>query len=125
MSAMDNKINLNFYGVNYRKAVQDKKEAEVKEEEKTAQNQQGKNVAADEVLNAMALSGKQNVAFAGINAINPKDYLDEASIARIQNSMTTFGNKVADYLEAVENEFPNLPDAQKQALAYQAVLNDV
>lgn len=122
---MDNKINLNFYGVNYRKAVQDKKEAEVKEEEKTAQNQQGKNVAADEVLNAMALSGKQNVAFAGINAINPKDYLDETSIARIQNSMTTFGNKVADYLEAVENEFPNLPDAQKQALAYQAVLNDV
>ena len=125
MSAMDNKINLNFYGVNYRKAVQDKKEGKVKEEEKTAQNQQGKNVAADEVLNAMALSGKQNVAFAGINAINPKDYLDEASIARIQNSMTTFGNKVADYLEAVENEFPNLPDAQKQALAYQAVLNDV
>ena len=122
---MDNKINLNFYGVNYRKAVQDKKEAEVKEEEKTAQNQQGKNVAADEVLNAMALSGKQNVAFAGINAINPKDYLDETSIARIQNSMTTFGYKVADYLEAVENEFPNLPDAQKQALAYQAVLNDV
>lgn len=122
---MDNKINLNFYGVNYQKPLQDKKEAEVKEEEKTVQNNQGKNVAADEVLNAMALSGKQNVAFAGINAINPKDYLDEASIARIQNSMTTFGNKVADYLEAVENEFPNLPDAQKQALAYQAVLNDV
>ena len=125
MSAMDNKINLNFYGVNYQKAVQDKKEAEVKEEEKTAQNRQEKNVKADEVLNAMALSGKQNIAFAGINAINPKDYLDEASIARIQNSMVTFGNKVADYLEAVENEFPNLPDAQKQALAYQAVLNDV
>lgn len=122
---MDNKINLNFYGVNYQKAVQDKKEAEVKEEEKTAQNRQEKNVKADEVLNAMALSGKQNIAFAGINAINPKDYLDEASIARIQNSMVTFGNKVADYLEAVENEFPNLPDAQKQALAYQAVLNDV
>lgn len=122
---MDNKINLSFYGVNYQKAVQDKKEAEVKEEEKTAQNRQEKNVKADEVLNAMALSGKQNIAFAGINAINPKDYLDEASIARIQNSMVTFGNKVADYLEAVENEFPNLPDAQKQALAYQAVLNDV
>lgn len=121
---MDNKINLNFYGVNYQKPLQDKKEAETKEEEKTVQNQH-KNVAADEVLNAMALSGKQNIAFAGVNAINPKDYLDETSIARIQNSMHTFAGNVDSYLNAIEAEFPNLPDAQKQALAYQAVLKNM
>ncbi len=122
---MDNKINLNFYGVNYQKPLQDKKEAEVKEEEKTVQNNQGKNVAADEVLNAMALSGKQNIAFAGVNAINPKDYLDEASIARIQNSMLTFTGNVENYLNVIDAEFPNLSDAQKQALAYQAVLKNM
>ncbi len=122
---MDNKINLNLYGVNYQKATGEKKETEVKEEEKTAQKQETKNAKADDILNAMALSGKQNIAFAGIGAVNVKDYLDDASIARIQNSMITFGNKLDNYLNTIEEEFPNLSETQKQQLAYQAVLRNM
>lgn len=122
---MDNKINLNFYGVNYQKALKEKQENQVKEEEKTAVKPEGKKVDADRVLNAMALSGKQNIAFAGLSSINPKDYLDDASIDRIQKSMVAFTGEVDNYLDAIENEFPNLSSAQKQALAYKAVLNNM
>lgn len=119
---MDNKINLNFYGVNYQKAVGEKKEAEVKNEEKAAETPK-KQVAANEILDAMALSGAQNIAFAGLNAINPKDYLDDASIARIQNSMLAFTGNVNNCLNAINAEFPNLSEAQKQELALQTALN--
>jgi len=119
---MDNKINLNFYGLNYQKAVEEKKKNEVKEEEKPVVQPETKNVDAKEVLDAMALTGAQNIAFAGLNTINPKNYLDDASISRIQGSMPVFEKAVENYLNIIEAEFPNLSDAQKQELAYQVVL---
>lgn len=119
---MDNKINLNFYGLNYQKAVEEKKKNEVKEEEKPVVQPETKNVDAKEVLDVMALTGAQNIAFAGLNTINPKNYLDDASISRIQGSMPVFEKAVENYLNIIEAEFPNLSDAQKQELAYQAVL---
>lgn len=122
---MDNKINLNFYGVNYQKAIQEKKETEEKKEETTVSNQNEKNVNPNEVLSAMALSGAQNKAFAGLNAINPKDYLDDASIARIQNSVSTFENIFENYMNIIEAEFPHLSDTQKQALAQQVALKSL
>ena len=122
MLAMDNKINLNFYGLNYQTAVEEKKKNEVKAEEKPVVQPETKNVDAKEVLDAMALTGAQNIAFAGLNTINPKNYLDDASISRIQGSMPVFEKAVENYLNIIEAEFPNLSDAQKQELAYQAVL---
>ncbi len=122
---MDNKINLNFYGVNYQKAIQEKKEAEEKKDETVVLNKDEKNVNPNEVLSAMALSGAQNKAFAGLNAINPKDYLDDASIARIQNSMAVFEHAFDNYMNIIEAEFPHLSDAQKQALAQQVALKSL
>lgn len=122
MLAMDNKINLNLYGLNYQKAVEEKKQTEVKEEEKPAVQPETKNVDAKEVLNAMALSGAQNIAFAGLNTVDPKKYLNDESIERIQKSMPAFENIMENYMNIIEAEFPHLSETQKQELAEKAVL---
>jgi len=122
---MDNKVNFNLYGINYQKAFEDKKETKAKDEEKPAVGAENKNVSANEVLDAMALSGLQNKAFAGLNSFNTKKYLDDASVARIETSMPAFENAVENFLNIIEAEFPHLSDAQKQELAYQAVLKNM
>ena len=73
----------------------------------------------------MTLSGVQNMTFAGINRINPKDYLDDASIARIQASMQNFTGVVDSYTNAVQAELPGISANQAQALALRAVMKDV
>lgn len=122
MLAMDNKINLNLFGLNYQKALEEKKEIKAKEEEKPVVQPETKNVDAKEVLNAMALSGAQNIAFAGLNTVDPKKYLNDESIERIQKSMPAFENLMENYMNIIEAEFPNLSETQKQELAQKAVL---
>lgn len=119
---MDNKINLNLFGLNYQKTLEEKKEIKAKEEEKPAVQPETKNVDAKEVLNAMALSGAQNIAFAGLNTVDPKKYLNGESIERIQKSMPAFENLMENYMNIIEAEFPNLSETQKQELAQKAVL---
>ena len=119
---MDNKINLNLFGLNYQKALEEKKEIKAKEEEKPVVQPETKNVDAKEVLNAMALSGAQNIAFAGLNTVDPKKYLNDESIERIQKSMPAFENLMENYMNIIEAEFPNLSETQKQELAQKAVL---
>jgi len=120
------KINLNLFGLNYQTQVE-KKEEETKAEDKKAPLNEGvkENKNPDAIFEAMKLSAAQNAAFAGVKAINPRDYLDDASIARIQGSMALFTDKVEEYSNVVKAEFPNLTEAQVQELALQAVLKQI
>lgn len=120
------KINLNLFGLNYTNNVV--KKEETKAEEKPGKKAEGgakKEAETGALLDAMALSGAQNLAFAGVNQINPKDYLDEESIARIQNSMLQFTGSVEKYMNLIEAEFPGLTEAQVQELALKTVLGNV
>jgi len=119
------KINLNLFGLNYQTHVEKKDEKKADEEKNTPAQTSDKNVEQGAILNAMALSGAHNLTFAGINQINPKDYLDDASIARIQGSMTAFTGNIEKYTDIISKEFPGLNEAQIQALALKAVLKEV
>ncbi len=119
------KINLNLFGLNYQTHVEKKDEKKAEEEKQTLAKAEEKNVEQGAILDAMALSGAHNLTFRGINQINPKDYLDDASIARIQGSMTAFTGNVEKYTDIISKEFPSLSEAQVQALALKAVLKEV
>ena len=74
------KINLNLFGLNYQTHVEKKDEKKAEEKDAPKAQTSDKNVEQGAVLDAMALSGAQNLAFQGINQINPKDYLDDLSL---------------------------------------------
>ncbi len=116
------KINLNLFGLNYQTHVEKKDEKKTEEKDTPKAQTSEKNVEQGAILDAMALSGAQNLTFRGINQINPKDYLDEASIARIQGSMAAFTGNVEKFADIIAQEFPNLSNAQIQELALKAVL---
>lgn len=119
------KINLNLFGLNYQTHVEKKDEKKAEEKDAPKAQTSDKNVEQGAVLDAMALSGAHNLAFQKINQINPKDYLDDASIARIQGSMVAFTGNVEKYANIIAEEFPNLSNAQIQELALKAVLKNV
>lgn len=119
------KINLNLYGLNYQSQVQKKDDKKAEEEKQPAVETKGKDVETGALLDAMALSGVQNLTFAGLNQINPKDYLDDESIARIQAAMPMFTGAVERFTKVIEEEFPGLNEAQVQELALQAAVKTV
>lgn len=117
------KINLNLYGLNFQKQVE-KKEEEKKAEDKAPAKQEGKNVNSEAIFDAMQLSAAQNKAVVLGNAltIDPKKYLDDESIARIQGFMGDFESKTEDLANVIAAEFPGLSEAQIMALAARATL---
>ena len=119
------KINLSLYGLNFQKQVE-KKEDEKNNvaENKAPVQQEGKKVDSEAIYSAMQLSAAQNKAVVLGNAltIDPKKYLDDESIARIQASMGDFENSVEDMTNVIKAEFPGLSEAQAAALAAKAVL---
>ena len=117
------KINLNLYGLNFQKQVE-KKEEEKKAEDKAPAKQEGKNVNSEAIFDAMQLSAAQNKAVVLGNAltIDPKKYLDDESIARIQGFMGDFESKTEDLANVIAAEFPGLSGAQIMALAARATL---
>ncbi len=121
-----NKINnLNLYALNYQNQVEKKPDKKAEEKQAPLENAGQKKAQTGALLDAMTLSGVQNMTFAGINRINPKDYLDDASIARIQASMQNFTGVVDSYTNAVQAELPGISANQAQALALRAVMKDV
>ncbi len=120
-----NKINLNLYALNYQNQVEKKAGQKAEEKQAPIENAGQKKAESGAILDAMALSGAQNMAFAGINKVNPKDYLDDASIARIQASMQNFTGAVENYTSAIQAELPGISANQAQALALRAVMKDV
>lgn len=118
------KINLNLYGLNYQTNVEKKDDKKAEDKQAPAQNT-GQNVEPKALLDAMAISGAQNLAFSGINKINPKDYLDDEAIARIQQSVFEFATTIEQLSKQIEIEFPNLSEAQIEQLALQTILKDV
>lgn len=118
------KINLNLFGLNYQTNVEKKDEKKAEEDKKASVEAHNKGVETEDILNAMKLSGVQNLAFAGLNQVNPKDYLDDESIARIEGSMVAFTSTLEKYMEALRAEFPNLSEGQIQALALKAAMKE-
>lgn len=118
------KINLNLYGLGYQTGVE-KKDDKKAEDKQPATKDTGKNVEPGKMLDAMAISGAQNLVFSGVNQVNPKDYLDDEAVARIQASVHEFANAIETYSNQIAAEFPNLSPAQREQLALQMVLKNV
>jgi len=119
------KINLNLYGLNFQKQVEKKEdEKKAKGDENKPTEAQNKQVDSEAIYGAMQLSAAQNKAVVMGNAlaIDPKKYLDDESIARIQNSIGEFDNATEDVAGVIKAEFPGLSEAQAMALAAEAVL---
>lgn len=119
------KINLNLYGLNYKTNVEKKDDKKAEADKQPASQNASKNVEPRALLDAMSISGAQNLVFSGINQVNPKDYLDDEAIARIQASVLEFANTIESLSKQIEAEFPNLSEAQREQLALQAALKDV
>ena len=119
------KINLNLYGLNFQKQVEKKEdENKAQNKENASVNADGKKVDSEAIYSAMNLTAAQNNAAVLGNAltIDPKKYLDDASIARIQGSMGEFENKTAEMANVIAAEFPGISEAQALALAARATL---
>lgn len=119
------KINLNLYGLNFQKQVE-KKEEEKKAsaEEKAPAHPEEKHVNSDAIFGAMQLSAAQNkaVVFGNALTIDPRKYLDDESIARIQASVGEFVDSADEIANIIAAELPGLSEAQVNALAARAVL---
>ncbi len=119
------KINLNLYGLNFQKQVEKKEdENKTQNKENAPVNADSKKVDSEAIYSAMNLSAAQNKAavLGSALTIDPKKYLDDASIARIQGSMGEFENKAEEMANVIKAEFPGISEAQALALAAQATL---
>lgn len=119
------KINLNFYGLNFQKQVEKKEdENKAQNKENAPTNADSKKVDSDAIYSAMNLTAAQNRAAVLGNAlaIDPKKYLDDASIERIQGSVAEFVEKTENTANVFAAELPGLSESQILALAAQATL---
>ena len=93
-----------------------------KEGQQSVQTQAMPSADREDILNALDISGAQNLAFVSkteVQAPNPADYLDEARISDIEAMMTEFDNGVNQVADIIEAEFPNMfaPDIKNSMAA--------
>ena len=111
-----NPINVNTQGIGgsslfgAKPKAEDKKTTEI---EAQAAGQQ-KQVAAEDVLSFMAQSA---ASVTPQKSIDPSKYVDSESAQRIAGFMAQFEDIVAENLAAINEEFPEMSEGAKQALA--------
>lgn len=108
----------NSYGYGFTKS--DNKDAKTEENTTQTAGSQQNAVAADDVLNYMAQSAQVNVkgtSASSISNIDTSKYVDSESAQRIAGFVSQFEDIVATNLTAISQEFPNMSDSSKQALA--------
>ena len=101
------------------RANQGNKEPEEKKEPQV-QGAEVKSVNRDDLLNAMNMVGMQNMSQISPKSpdeINPQEFLDEGRIGDIEAMMMEFESGVNRVAEAIGNEFPELSEETRNALA--------
>ena len=96
-------------------------------EEKPAEESQAavpqaesKSVNRDDLLDAMNMAGLHNmpqITSVGAKEVNPAEFLDEGRIADIEAMMAEFETGVDEVADAIGEEFPELSEANRSALA--------
>ena len=79
-----------------------------------------KSVDRDDLLNAMDLVGLQNkpqIGSAGVKGVNPADFLSGDRISDIEAMMAEFESGVNGVADVIGQEFPDMSEADKNALA--------
>ena len=79
-----------------------------------------KSVDREDLLNAMDIIGLQNkpqINSAGATEVDPTEFLSEGRIADIEAMMAEFETGVNDVALAIGQEFPELSEASRNALA--------
>lgn len=114
-----NPISVNTQGIgsSYGFIAHAKPEEKKAEAQAQPQAQQQTQLSANDVLGYMAQSA---VAFSPVQAtktINPANYVDSASAARIGEFMSQFEDTVAANLSAIAAEFPSMSESASIAVA--------
>jgi len=89
-------------------------------EEPQVQSAEIKSVNREDLLNAMNMVGFQNMSQISSNnssEVNPQEFLDEGRIADIEAMMMEFENGVSQIADAIAEEFPELSEEARSALA--------
>ena len=84
------------------------------------QQSQANSTNREDVLNAMdmiALQNKPQVNSTGVNSVDPTEFLNEERIADIEAMMAEFEAGVNAAAQVIGEEFPELSEANKNALA--------
>lgn len=112
-----NPINVNTQGIGSSYGYNTKSKSEEKETKEVATSANGKqsSVSADDVLNFMAQSAVSVTP--ATTSVDTSKYVDSESATRIAGFMSDFEDIVATNLSAISQEFPNMSDGAKQALA--------
>ena len=74
-------------------------------------------ISANDVLGYMAQAATFSAPITATQTINPAQYVDEESSARISASMKDFESLVQENLSSITQEFPTLSDKTAYALA--------
>ena len=123
MTSPINPINVNASGISgsFGFGSKPKKEAEETVEEKVAPAPQSKEqLSADAILDYMAQS-----AVAPRQTVDTSKYVDSESADRIAGFMSQFEDIVAQNLTVISQDFPEMSDSAKQALALAQVEKQV
>ena len=97
-----------------------KKQQEATENAETKQPESNKSVNREDVLSEMdfiALQNKPKVSSSATKDVNPSEFLDEGRISDIEAMMQEFENGVNAAAEVIGEEFPDMSEANKNALA--------
>lgn len=111
-----------YIGTSNRRSANKEKEAQKEEQAPNMQAQAMPSADREDILNALNITGAQNLAFVSkteVQAPNPADYLDEARISDIEAMMAEFDNGVNQVADIIEAEFPNMfaPDVKNSMAA--------
>ena len=111
-----------YIGTSNRRSASKEREAQKEEQAPNMQAQAMPSADREDILNALNITGTQNLAFVSkteVQAPNPADYLDEARISDIEAMMAEFDNGVNQVADIIEAEFPNMfaPDVKNSMAA--------
>lgn len=111
-----------YIGTSNRRSASKEREAQKEEQAPNMQAQAMPSGDREDILNALNITGTQNLAFVSkteVQAPNPADYLDEARISDIEAMMAEFDNGVNQVADIIEAEFPNMfaPDVKNSMAA--------
>ena len=116
-----NQVRFGNYTIGNSTPKKPKKEQQ-KAEEKTATkaNESVKSADGEEVLNAMNIAGIQNkpqINLISRKEVEPSKFLSDDRISDIEAMMIEFESGVNDIANAIGHEFPDMSNANKNALA--------
>ena len=116
-----NQVRFGNYTIGNSNARNPKKEQKPEEEVQTQPSAQDvKSVNRDDLLNAMNMVGlqnKPNINSRGMTDIDPSEFLSEERTTDIEAMMAEFETGVNRIADAIGKEFPELSEANRNALA--------